>query len=225
MIAGRAKKDYRLPEWQAYRVEMLEREGYKCSQCGRSKEVGVVLQVHHKSYVTGRRPWDYPYDDCEVLCRGCHGELHGRVRPSIGWKCFGDDDLGDLCGNCELCGTELRYVFFISHPHWEPMEVGTVCCDHLTETEYASNKVDSITKCRERAVRFVESPRWRNERGVQTITQKGFTIQLVIAGAAYRLKINSQMGKQMHPTPDAAKLAAFDVIENGKAEEYLRKRR
>jgi len=186
---------------------------------------GVVLQVHHKKYVTDRKPWDYVYSDCEVLCRGCHGELHGKVRPSIGWECFGYDDLGDLCGNCELCGTELRYVFFVSHPHWEPMVVGTVCCNHLTGTEYASNKVDSIASYRERAARFVASSRWRNERDVPTIKQKRFTIQVVSDGAAYRLKIDSQMGKQTHPTPDAAKHAAFDVIENGKLEEYFRKRR
>ncbi len=204
---------------------MLEREGYKCSRCGRSHEAGVVLQVHHKEYVSGRKPWEYPYDSCEVLCRGCHGELHGKVRPSIGWECFGDDDLGDLCGNCELCGTELRYVFFVSHPHWEPMEVGTYCCDHLTGTEYASNKVDSITKYRERAARFVASPRWRAVDGIPTIKQKGFTIQLVISGTAYRLRINDRVGKQVHLTPAAAKLAAFDVVENGKAEEYFRKRR
>ena len=50
-------------------------------------------------------PWGYKYDECEVLCRACPGIEHGVVRPSVGWDCFGNDDLGDLNGNCELCGT------------------------------------------------------------------------------------------------------------------------
>lgn len=225
MMGGHTKKYYRLPKWREFRAEMLERDAYMCSRCKRSQETGVVLQIHHKLYIAARKPWEYQYNDCEVLCRGCHGELHGKVRPSIGWECFDDEDLCDLCGNCELCGTELRYLFYVSHPHWEPMEVGTVCCDKLTATDYASRKVNSITNYRERSDRFVSSKRWRNECGVPTIKQKGFTIQIMHTRSAYIIRINGTEGKQVHQSQDDAKRAVYKFIESGKADEFFRQHR
>lgn len=220
-----SRRDYRQPEWRTFRAEMLEREGFRCARCGRTQAAGVVLQVHHKRYVTGRKPWQYGYEECEVLCRGCHGESHGLVRPSIGWECFGDEDLGDLCGNCELCGTELRYLFFVSHPHWEPMEVGTNCCDNLTGTGYASSKVESIVRYRQREARFVDSVRWQIVRGVPTIKQKQVTIEIVLGRSEFRLRLNGVEGKKSHPTLEAAKVAAFEFIESGNADKFFRTRR
>ncbi len=39
---------YHKTEWKKFRDEVIELDGYKCKDCGRtSKE--VVLQVHHKN--------------------------------------------------------------------------------------------------------------------------------------------------------------------------------
>lgn len=222
----RKSNEYRLPEWKTFRGEMLERDGHRCCRCGRSSVVdGVVLQVHHKLYIPARKPWEYKYEECELLCRGCHGAEHGLVRPSVGWECIGDDDLGDLCGNCELCGTELRYIFFVSHPHWEPMEVGTICCDNLTGTEIASNKMESINRYNARLARFMTSVRWALDNGVPTIRQKGIDVSIVLVDSTVRLCLDGVEGKVVHSTVEDAKRAVFEFIESGKADEWVARRK
>lgn len=105
------------------------------------------------------------------------------------------------------------------------MEVGTDCCDNLTGTEYASNKVDSITRYRQREARFVGSVRWQVIRGIPTIKQKRIKIEIVVERSEFRLRLNGVKGKKGHASLDAAKAAAFEFIESGKADEFFRERR
>jgi hypothetical protein len=149
---------YHKAEWKAFRARRIELDGFKCVDCERYEFDGAVLQVHHKRYIKGNKPWDYAPDDCETLCKGCHAEKHGRIVPKSGWTYVCDDDLGDLSGTCEVCGTGLRYVFTISHDNWFDLEVGTICCDNLTGTKIASDKRKDV----ERKNRFVNSPRWKS---------------------------------------------------------------
>ena len=106
---------YRGPQWEAFRQQIIEADGYCCVRCGR--EAGdIVLQVHHKQYYPGRALWDYPPGHCETLCSGCHAREHGIVRPDEGWSYAFDEDLGELDGACDVCSTALRYRFYISDP-------------------------------------------------------------------------------------------------------------
>lgn len=109
-------------QWIEFRNEMIELDGGVCKRCGRGIGDGVVLQVHHKAYRKGALPWEYSYSDCETLCKGCHGQEHGKVRPSFGWELLGTDDLGELSGVCEFCSTEIRYVFLFSIPTGSPRQ-------------------------------------------------------------------------------------------------------
>src|ERR1700709_1007284 len=93
-------------EWLKFRAEIIKLDDGKCVRCGRARTEGVVLQVHHKSYAPGRRPWEYPHAECETLCKGCHAEEHGKIMPQSDWELVASDDLGGLNGNCELCETE-----------------------------------------------------------------------------------------------------------------------
>ena len=63
-------------KWQAFRREMIERDGGRCARCGRAETDGHVMHVHHKHYVRGRMPWQYNYNECELLCGGCHAAEH-----------------------------------------------------------------------------------------------------------------------------------------------------
>jgi 5-methylcytosine-specific restriction endonuclease McrA len=61
------------PRWQRKRLEILNRDEWMC-MCG---DTTTTLHVHHRYYVKGRDPWEYP-DFCYVtLCETCHGALHG----------------------------------------------------------------------------------------------------------------------------------------------------
>lgn len=104
-------------QWTEFRRSVIELDGGKCTMCGRLEDE-VTLQVHHKRYITGRKPWEYGTKDCVTLCKGCHATEHGIIMPQHGWEYGGEEDLGDLSGICEKCGTSIRYVFIVYHEKW-----------------------------------------------------------------------------------------------------------
>ena len=216
---------YSHANWLAYRLEVIKLDGGRCMRCSRGPDDGVVLQVHHKSYVPGRAPWAYPYIDCETLCKGCHAAEHGIIMPRAGWNHIGTDDLGALDGHCELCGTEIRYVYAIEHPTWGAMAVGTDCCDNLTETTDASQYHARLVKQREKRKRFVDSPKWRDVGDGIAIKRAGMAVQITSRDGSYRLAIDDAHGKVAYPTSLDAKIRAFDFIESGNAADYLSSRR
>lgn len=107
---------YRHADWLAFRAGVIRLDDGRCVRCFRGVGDGAILQVHRREYFSGRLPWEYALSDGETPCKGCHAEEYGHIMPRWGWALIGTDDLGDLSGECELCGTELRYTFAILHP-------------------------------------------------------------------------------------------------------------
>jgi hypothetical protein len=56
------------PKWQKKRLQILERDDWKCCACHDSK---TTLQVHHLFYAR-KDPWDYPDKAYQTLCEPCH---------------------------------------------------------------------------------------------------------------------------------------------------------
>ena len=216
---------YNHTEWVKFREEVIRLDDGKCVRCSRSRADGVVLQVHHKSYVTGRRPWEYGHNECETLCKGCHAQEHGIIMPTTDWQLIASDDLGDLNGNCDYCDTELRYVFAIVHPKWGAMAVGTDCCDKLTMTVEASKYHETYVKTREARGRFLSSKRWKEDNGDWKIKEKGISVCLKLTDGQYRIHMDGIEGKQDFGSLVDAKLKAFDAIRSGEAKSFLDKRR
>lgn len=50
---------YAHKSWAAFRRQVIELDGSQYVECGRSRDDGVVLQIHHKRYISGRKPWEY----------------------------------------------------------------------------------------------------------------------------------------------------------------------
>jgi len=207
--------------WQAFRREVIELDGGCCQRCARS-EPEVILQVHHKKYISGRAPWQYDYRDCETLCKGCHAADHGKIPPKTGWQYLGYEDLGEVSANCELCGSNFRYQFFIYHSHWGSMQVGTYCCDALTGTDIASRKIDHQNKYDERRKRFVRSRRWIKISEREIIRQKGIRIEIAKFDGRFYLQLDQYPGKNGFDTVGDAKSHVFDIIEDGRAEKFLK---
>lgn len=57
------------PRWQKKRLEILQRDEWCCQICFDSKS---TLNVHHRYYVSGHEPWDYPTELLVTLCETCH---------------------------------------------------------------------------------------------------------------------------------------------------------
>jgi len=65
-------KKLKHPRWQRLRLEVMERDDWKCRLCFSE---GSTLAVHHKKY-TGENPWDADSRDLVTLCEDCHTTMH-----------------------------------------------------------------------------------------------------------------------------------------------------
>lgn len=61
------------PRWQRKRLEIMERDGFKCVRCGNGEK---TLNVHHLAYKWKLKPWEYPNNWLQTLCEPCHECLH-----------------------------------------------------------------------------------------------------------------------------------------------------
>lgn len=64
------KDQFRTPQWQMKRIEVLLRDDFTCFKCGRKKD--IILNVHHKYYLKNKMIWEYPLNAFETLCEDCH---------------------------------------------------------------------------------------------------------------------------------------------------------
>ena len=209
--------------WQEFRREVIELDGASCGQCHRN-EPDVVLQVHHKVYIPDRLPWQYAYDDCETLCKGCHAAEHGKIPPKSGWQYLGYEDLGEVSSNCELCGSNFRYQFFVYHKDWGSLQVGRLCCNALTGSEIASEQIDRQSKFDERKLRFINSKRWIEISGRSIIRQHGIRVEITKTDGCYHIQLDKFQGRESFETLETAKTHVFNIIENGRAQIFLNRR-
>ncbi len=56
------------PKWQKKRLEVLQRDNFKCDKCGDEE---TELHIHHKER-TAKDPRDEPIKNLVALCRICH---------------------------------------------------------------------------------------------------------------------------------------------------------
>lgn len=70
--SARYRKQLKDDRWSQRRQEIMRRDGFRCRRCGAKSK----LNVHHRWYIYGRQPWQYP-DRCLVtLCEKCHRHVH-----------------------------------------------------------------------------------------------------------------------------------------------------
>jgi len=204
---------YRLREWRDLREQIFKLDSYTCQQCFRGRADGVILQVHHKNYFKGRKPWDYPLGMLETICKSCHAAEHGIIAPRKGWEYLGCDDLGGLDGHCDLCGTEIRHVYFVGHPNWHVLNVGTDCCDTLTETNLASEEERIRRNFNQRKKTFISSNKWyKTIYGHEARQNQGVIFLVESTAGKYRLIVNNVRGKKLFDSQIEAKAAAFDFM-------------
>lgn len=55
------------PRWQRKRLEVFQRDDFKCRACGNAT---ATLHVHHRIY--RGEPWESRLDDLETVCSQCH---------------------------------------------------------------------------------------------------------------------------------------------------------
>ena len=64
------------PRWQKKRLEIFERDDWKCQSCGNTK---LTLHVHHKKYLEKAEPWEYPDELLITYCKSCHDKEKDKI--------------------------------------------------------------------------------------------------------------------------------------------------
>ena len=62
------------PRWQRFRLQILNRDNFRCTQCGNSR---LELHVHHEHY--SGQPWEVPPEQAKTLCADCHKNRHVKI--------------------------------------------------------------------------------------------------------------------------------------------------
>lgn len=96
------------PRWQRKRLTILNRDGWKCAECGVENR---TLHVHHKRY--SGEPWESPDADLITMCAGCHQleEEIGKQNPLI-------KQFADKCDStCIKMWLHVAGMSYIKHYH------------------------------------------------------------------------------------------------------------
>ncbi len=89
---------YKSPLWQKKRLEILERDGFRCLSCG-SKD--KQLHVHHCNYYKGEAVYESLPQLLVTLCEDCHREAHEIKSRISHWS------------GCVLANSLLNYGDFL----------------------------------------------------------------------------------------------------------------
>ncbi len=213
-------------QWEQFRAQVIDADRGRCVRCQKSRGEGSILHVHHKTYIPGRAYWDYPFELMETLCAGCHAKDHGIISPDCGWVLVSDEVYGSL-QPCDYCGTLHRYSFHVTHPNWPPMNVGCDCCNLLTQTQEASEREHRMKTRARRREHFITSSQWQwddeNCDGAFRWFVMGFHIRITSESQGWRVSLGCYRGGHLYPTPGEAKAAAFDAIESGRAQDWIKR--
>lgn len=66
------------PRWQKKRLEILNRDGWRCLVCGSTTN---TLHVHHAAY--DGEPWEVSDALLYTVCAECHGPEHDAHREAV----------------------------------------------------------------------------------------------------------------------------------------------
>lgn len=67
------------PRWQKKRLEILSRDDFTCMNCA---DTTNTLHVHHRYYLNGHKPWEYPDTALTTLCADCHEQETADLKPA-----------------------------------------------------------------------------------------------------------------------------------------------
>lgn len=76
------RPDLLTPEWKRLRRAVLERDGWRCTACGKAVE-GADATVDHVVPYTG--PESNVMHNLVTLCRSCNSTKQDRLRARIDW--------------------------------------------------------------------------------------------------------------------------------------------
>lgn len=158
--------------------------------------------------------------------------------PHKGWTCEAVEDLGsdgeELHTCCEMCEvTPIRYGHTMTHPDHESLVVGCVCAEHMSDDYVGPKRRENALKSRARRRVTWARRTWRtSQKGNDFLNTDGYNVVIFRASGGFRFRISWDRGYDditgdmivverksaaAYGTKGAAKIAAFDALENIRA--------
>lgn len=79
-----AEQFYKSKAWERCRASYAASVGGLCEECLKHGRIEAGVIVHHKIHITPANihcpELTMNFDNLELLCRKCHGEMHGTVK-------------------------------------------------------------------------------------------------------------------------------------------------
>lgn len=214
------KTAYKNSKWKEFSRKVIEAHQCQCSRCNRQESEGVILQVHHKYYNPEMysKPWNYPLNAFEVLCKGCHAQEHGHIMPMDGWEHIDMVDMEEPSVECEYpnCTYDdlLRYVHIVFHPKWGFLNVGCGHSNKLTGTTQATEIEKEVKKKQKMFDSFLTKEKWQqvgDNRWYREFVH--FPITITQQQESFQITIFIPL-PESYQTLDQAMKAAFDLCYN-----------
>lgn len=118
------------PRWQKMRLEVMNREGFRCEYCGKKDD---TLNVHHAFYEKGKEPWEYDPRMLHCVCESCHADWHylkHRVDEQL--ACLPPPSLEGLEGFLEDCAfVKLDWASISKQSPHEILRLHRVVCEMM----------------------------------------------------------------------------------------------
>jgi hypothetical protein len=136
--------DYKRPEWQKFRLEVLQYHDFACQYCGDDKS---QLHAHHFYYKKDSKPWDYNVEEMRCLCESCHEDEHSNhivTGAILGERSF-EDGKNAVLSSCAEYGGSYKDIVSI-------LEVAT--CLSLTAHDIWNNAMVALESRKEKAKEF-----------------------------------------------------------------------
>lgn len=142
--------------------------------------------------------------------------------PHRAWRCVDIEERDEQDHLCEMCEARLvRFVHVMENDRYAgELRVGCVCAGHMEQDlEGARRREADFKNGRARRSRWL-SRAWRTSAAGNDFlnTQDGFNVVVYRRGEIWGARVEhresgfSRSSKRPYPTPDAAKLAAFDAM-------------
>lgn len=134
------KEQIKSPKWQKRRLEILQRDDFKCQICGDSEN---TLNVHHLVYHKDRNIWEYEDWELITLCEECHEHEH-IIEESINERIWSLKSRGlsaeEICALLEKIDIELYMgndfcITNIVGDEWRP-EIESGCLKKIAERRH-----------------------------------------------------------------------------------------
>jgi len=130
------------PKWQKKRLEILQRDDFKCQFC---KSTENTLHIHHEVYKRGSEPCDYPNSVLKTLCHKCHSVVEFLKKHDNKYVAFGViiHNYVDFLRYYAYCGGKNDHYTVCVVKYTDDSKIELEYTIHETVLEFISDRVSS----------------------------------------------------------------------------------